>query len=95
MLAARPCGRILRDSSSSCWNKRIAILDEEWTRQSARIHELSEHRDTQRAQAAELKHSIAANGGDRLERLAEEIRIKGGERDTRREKGRTLRRAGA
>ena len=67
-------------------DKRIAILDEEWARQSARIHELTEHRDTQRAQAAELKHSIAANGGDRLERLAEEIRIKGGERDARRKK---------
>jgi uncharacterized protein YPO0396 len=67
-------------------DKRIAILDEEWMRQNARIHELTEHRDTQRAEAAELKHSIAANGGDRLERLAEDIRVKGGERDARKKK---------
>jgi uncharacterized protein YPO0396 len=67
-------------------DKRITLLDEEWARQNARIHELSEHRDTQRAQAAELKHSIAANGGDRLERLAEDIRVKGGERDARKKK---------
>jgi len=67
-------------------DKRIALLDEEWMRQNARIHELTEHRDTQRAQAAELNHSIAANGGDRLERLAEDIRLKGGERDARKKK---------
>ena len=67
-------------------DKRIALLGDEWVRQNARIHELTEHRDTQRAQAAELKHSIAANGGDRLERLAEEIRVKGGERDARKKK---------
>ena len=67
-------------------DKRIALLAEEWARQNARIRELTEHRDTQRAQAAELKHSIAANGGDRLERLAEEIRVKGDERDARKKK---------
>ncbi len=67
-------------------DKRIAILSEEWTRQNARIHALTERRDAQRAEVAELKHSIAANGGDRLERLAEEIRVKGGERDARKRK---------
>jgi uncharacterized protein YPO0396 len=67
-------------------DKRIVLLGDEWSRQNARVHELTEHRDTQRAQAAELKHSIAANGGDRLERLAEEIRIKGGECDARKKK---------
>jgi uncharacterized protein YPO0396 len=66
--------------------KRIALLGEEWTRQNARVHELTDHRDAQRAEAAELKHSIAANGGDRLERLGEEIRVKGGERDARKKK---------
>ena len=66
--------------------KRIALLGEEWTRQNAHIHELTEQRDVQRAQAAELKHSIAANGGDRLERLAEAIRVTGGERDARKKK---------
>ena len=67
-------------------DKRIALLGEEWTRQNARILELTEQRDTQGAQVAELKHSIAANGGDRLERLAEEIRVKGNERDIRKNK---------
>ena len=67
-------------------DKRIVGLGEEWAHQNARIQELSEHRDTQRAQAAELKSSIAANGGDRLERLVEEMRVKGGERDARKKK---------
>jgi uncharacterized protein YPO0396 len=67
-------------------DKRIDLLGEEWARQNAQIHELTERRDARRAQAAELKHSIAANGGDRLERLAEEMRIKGGERDARKKK---------
>ena len=66
--------------------KRIAALAEEWTRQSARIQALTERRDAQRAQAAELKQSIADNGGDRLERLAEAIRVNGVERDARRKK---------
>jgi uncharacterized protein YPO0396 len=66
--------------------KRIAALGEEWTRQNARIRELAERRDAERARAAELKSSIAANGGDRLERLAEEIRLKGVERDAREKK---------
>ena len=67
-------------------DKRIAGLGEEWTRQHARIEGLTERRDLQRAQATELKHSIAANGGDRLERLAEEMRVKGAERDVRKKK---------
>jgi len=40
----------------------------------------------ERARVAELKQSIAENGGDRLERLADEIRVKGGERDARKRK---------
>lgn len=67
-------------------DKRIALLGDEKARQNARIHALTAHRDTQRAEAAELKHSIAANGGDRLERLAEAIRVKGGERDAKKKK---------
>jgi len=67
-------------------DKRIAGLDEEGIRQDARIQELTERRNAQRAEAAELKLSIAANGGDRLERLAEDIRVKGVERDGRKKK---------
>jgi uncharacterized protein YPO0396 len=66
--------------------KRLAGLGEEWTRQNAHIRALTERRDAERARAAELKHSIAANGGDRLERLAEEMRLKGAERDAREKK---------
>ena len=64
-------------------DKRIAVLDEEWARLNAQIHVLTERRHTQHAEVMELKHNIAANGGDRLERLAEEIRVKSGERDAR------------
>jgi uncharacterized protein YPO0396 len=67
-------------------DKRICILGEEWTHQNARVHALTEQRDAQRAEVAELRQSISANGGDRLERLAEAIRVKGRERDVRKKK---------
>lgn len=66
--------------------KRIRGLEEEWLRQEARVQELTEQRNGERAESAELKQSIAANGGDRLERLTEEIRVKGVERDARKVK---------
>jgi uncharacterized protein YPO0396 len=66
--------------------KRISALEEELTRRNARVQSLNEHRDNQRAQVAELKQSIAANGGDQLERLANDIRLKGSERDARKKK---------
>ena len=67
-------------------DKRITLLGEEWARQTSRIQELTGLRSAQRAEVAEIKQSIAANGGDRLERLAEEIRTKGVERDARKTK---------
>ena len=67
-------------------DKRIALLDEEWAHRNTRVRALTEQRDAQRAETAELRQSIAANGGDRLERLAEAIRIKGRERDARKKK---------
>jgi uncharacterized protein YPO0396 len=67
-------------------DKRIALLGEEWARQTGRIQELIGRRSAQRADVIEIKQSIAANGGDRLERLAEEIRTKGEERDARKTK---------
>jgi uncharacterized protein YPO0396 len=66
--------------------KRLAGLADEWARQSARIDALTAQRDTQRADAAELRQQVADNGGDRLERLAEEIRLRSAERDNRRHK---------
>jgi uncharacterized protein YPO0396 len=55
-------------------DKRLAGLAEDWRRQDAQVRRSEGQRDTQRAQEAELKQNIADNGGDRLERLAAEIR---------------------
>ncbi len=65
---------------------RITGLGEEWARQNLRIQDLTEHRDAQRARIVEFKQSIADNGGDRLERLTEEMRVKASERDVRKAK---------
>ncbi len=67
-------------------DKRITLLGEEWMHLNARVHALTEQRDAQRAEVAELRQSISANGGDRLERLAEAIRVKGRECDARKKK---------
>ncbi|MBI3524200.1 MAG: ATP-dependent exonuclease SbcCD, C subunit-like protein [Betaproteobacteria bacterium] len=63
--------------------KRIASLADEWGRQDTQVKRFEELRDTQRAEQDELKRSIADNGGDRLERLAVEIRRKDQERQAR------------
>lgn len=54
--------------------KRIASLSDEWARQDAQIKRSEGLRDRQLIEEGELKRSIAENGGDRLERLAGEIR---------------------
>jgi uncharacterized protein YPO0396 len=64
-------------------DKRIALLAEDWTRQNAQVERADERRATQLAEESELKRSIAENGGDRLERLAEEIRRLTAERESR------------
>ena len=66
--------------------KRIASLADEWARQDSQIKRIGEIRDIQRAEEVELKRSIAENGGDRLERLAVEIRKKDQERQARERK---------
>ncbi len=65
---------------------RITSLHEEQARQNTRITSLSQQQATHTANAGELRRSIAENGGDRLDRLAEDIRIKGVERDARKQK---------
>jgi len=65
---------------------RITGLHEEQARQNSHISSLSEQQATLTAKTGELRHSIAENGGDRLDRLAEDIRIKGVERDARKQK---------
>ena len=67
-------------------DKRLVGLRDQWERQNARVEALTSQRDAQRADVGELRQSIADNGGDRLERLGEEIRVKAAERDMRTKK---------
>ena len=64
-------------------DRRIAHLGEELARQGAQIARLDEHRRAQQAEERELRRAIADNGGDRIERIAEEIRQKEEERTRR------------
>lgn len=54
--------------------RRLEILDGDWTRLDARVKTLEQRKDEQSTRVDELKTSITENGGDRLERLAAEIR---------------------
>ncbi|CAG9183751.1 hypothetical protein LMG23992_05071 [Cupriavidus laharis] len=67
-------------------DKRIANLDEEWTRHNAHVKRLEERRAAQRGEESELRRQIAENGGDRIERLAEAIRLQQAEREKRLER---------
>ena len=64
-------------------DQRIARLAEEWSRQSAQIERSAERRDRERLDVEEIRRAIAENGGDRLERLATEIRRLESERKAR------------
>ena len=64
-------------------DRRIAGLNDEWRRQDAQIKRHAERRDAQRNEEAELRRHIADNGGDRLDRLASEIRRQDQERQAR------------
>ena len=64
-------------------DKRIATLADDWARQDGQVTRAEEKRSAQLAKEAELKRGIAENGGDRLERLAEEIRRLEAERQSR------------
>ena len=67
-------------------NKRLERLGEDWRRQNARMQRCEERRDGERREAEELKRAIAQEGGDRLERLAADIRRLERERETRERK---------
>lgn len=67
-------------------DKRIAGLADEWSRQDAHVQRIEQFRDAQRIEVDELKRSISDNGGNRLEQLAADIRIKDRERLTRQNK---------
>ena len=67
---------------------RIARLAEDWSRQSAQIERSAERLDRERHEVEEIRRAIAENGGDRIERLAAEIRRLEDERETRARKSR-------
>ena len=67
-------------------DKRLGNLDEEWNRAEAQVRRQDAAREEQGRQADELKQAISVNGGDRLERLAAEIRKKEIVRDARQTK---------
>jgi len=67
-------------------DKRIAGLADELERQEAQVQRLEEQRRAQQAEERELRRNIAESGGDRIERIAEEIRQKEEEQERRRRK---------
>jgi len=64
-------------------DKRLRLLAEESERVDAEVQRLDAGREEQARQADELKQAINDNGGDRLERLAADIRKKEQLRDAR------------
>lgn len=67
-------------------DKRIASLGEELARKKSRIERLEEQRCSLQGQERELHRNIADNGGDRIERISEEIRQKEEEQGRRMKK---------
>lgn len=67
-------------------DKRLELLAEEWQRADAQVRRLDTIREQQGGQIDELKQAINDNGGDRLERLAADIRRKEPLRDARKAK---------
>ena len=66
--------------------KRLRLLDEDWGRADGQVRKLDNIREEQGGEIEELKRAIGENGGDRLERLALEIRKKEHLRDARKTK---------
>ena len=66
--------------------KRLTVLSDEWDKQNAQVVRLEALRLEQRTQEGELRNSIAANGGDRLERLEADIHTRLKEVERRRAK---------
>lgn len=62
---------------------RLRQLDEDWHRNDGQVQRMDKLREEQDRQRDELKQAINENGGDRLERLAAEIRGKEKLRDAR------------
>ncbi|MCK4508376.1 MAG: ATP-dependent exonuclease SbcCD, C subunit-like protein, partial [Desulfuromonadales bacterium] len=66
--------------------KRFLTLHEELIRHNTRIERLDEEKSSLNGRERELRHTIAENGGDRLERLSEELRVMEEEQSRRRKK---------
>lgn len=64
-------------------DKRLTHLGEDWERANSQVKRLDASRDEQRLLVDELKQAINDKGGDRLERLAAEIKKKETLRDAR------------
>lgn len=67
-------------------DKRLGLLGEEWARVDTQVQKLDAAHEAQGQQVDALKQAINENGGDRLERLATEIRKQEQLRDTRKTK---------
>lgn len=67
-------------------DKRLGLLADEWGRVDGQVQRLDETREEQGRQLDELKQAINDNGGDRLERLAADLRKKEQLRDARKAK---------
>lgn len=67
-------------------DKRLDNLGEDWGRADSQVRRLDQLREGQERQIGELQQAIRDNGGDRLERLAAEIRQKEQLRDARQTK---------
>ena len=68
--------------------RRLALAADEWARLDAQVRRLDDVRTEQGTRSDALKQAINANGGDRLERLAADIRKKEQVRDARLAKAR-------
>ena len=67
-------------------DKRLGLLADEWERETAQEKKLAAAHEAHGQQVDELKQAISDNGGDRLERLAVEIRKQEQLRDARKNK---------
>ena len=68
--------------------RRLARLDDDWTRQDTGVRRCAELRDGERRRVEDIRRAIAEEGGGRLERLAAEIRRLEPEREARERKER-------
>ena len=69
-------------------NRRLERLGEELARQDVQVERAEERRDRERREMEDVRRDLAENGGDRLERLAMDIRRLEEERERRSVKAR-------